>query len=71
MEAEQELPPMMQLAFARNPGARAGWQQMSEVRRRGLLLAIFYYRTPESRAKRLSKVIEEAVAVGKKKAGQS
>jgi len=68
MDAERELPPMMQLAFARNPRAREGWEQMSAIRRRGLLLAIFYYRAPESRAKRLAKVMEEAVAVAEKKA---
>ena len=68
MEAERELPPMLQLAFARNPRAREGWEQMSPIRRRGQLLAIFYYRTPESRARRLSKVIEEAAALAEKKA---
>jgi uncharacterized protein YdeI (YjbR/CyaY-like superfamily) len=67
MEAERELPPMLQVAFARNPRAREGWEQMSAVRRRGQLLAIFYYRTPESRARRLSKVIEEAAALAEKK----
>ena len=68
MEAERELPPMLQLAFARNPRAHEGWKQMSPIRRRGQLLAIFYYRTPESRARRLSKVIEEAAALAEKKA---
>jgi len=67
MEAERELPPMLQVAFARNPRAREGWEQMSAIRRRGQLLAIFYYRTPESRARRLSKVMEEAVALAEKK----
>ena len=67
MEAEIELPPMIQLAFARNPRAHAGWEQMSTLRRRGLLLAIFYYRNPESRAKRLQKVVEEAAALAEKK----
>jgi uncharacterized protein YdeI (YjbR/CyaY-like superfamily) len=71
MEAERELPPMLQVAFARNPRAREGWEQMSAVRRRGQLLAIFYYRTPESRARRLSKVIEEAAALAEKKASKS
>jgi len=68
MEAERELPPMIQLAFTRNPRAREGWEQMSPIRRRGQLLAIFYYRTPESRAKRLAKVVEEAAALAEKKA---
>ncbi len=68
MEAERELPPIMQLAFARNPRAREGWELMSPVRRRGLLLAIFYYRTPDSRARRLDKAIEEAATLAEKKA---
>jgi uncharacterized protein YdeI (YjbR/CyaY-like superfamily) len=70
MEAERELPPMIQLAFARNPRAREGWEQMSVIQRRGLLLAIFYYRTPEGRTKRLAKVVEHAAAHAEKKAGK-
>ena len=54
MEAERELPPMIQLAFARNPRAREGWEQMSAIQRRGNLLAVFYYRTTEGRARRLA-----------------
>ena len=62
MEAEQELPPILKAAFARDPRAFEGWQRMSPLRRRGQLLAIFYYRTPEARDRRLAKVLEEAVA---------
>ena len=40
------------------------------ARRRGQLLAIFYYRTPEARARRLAKVVEEAAALAEKKADQ-
>ena len=43
---------------------------MSASRRRGQLLAIFYYRTPEARARRLAKVVEEAAALAEKKADQ-
>ena len=68
MEAERELPPIMRLAFARNPQAREGWDKMSPLRRRGELLAIFHYRTPESRARRLARVVEEAAALAEKKA---
>lgn len=60
MEAELELPPLLRVAFARNPRAAQGWERMSTLRRRGHLMAIFYYRTPESRARRLEKVLEEA-----------
>jgi uncharacterized protein YdeI (YjbR/CyaY-like superfamily) len=71
MEAELELPPMIQRAFSRNPQALAGWNLMTPARRRGLLLAIYYYRTPESRARRLAKAVEEAESVaGKRPHGQ-
>ena len=70
MEAEKELPPVLQVAFARNPRAREGWEQWSPTQRRGQLLAIFYYRTPDSRAKRLAKVVEEAAAYADKKAAK-
>ncbi len=60
MEAERELPPLMQVAFARNPRARAGWEQMSGARRRMHLFAIFYYRDPEARARRVVKAVEDA-----------
>lgn len=59
MEAEKDLPPLIKLAFRNNPLARARWEQVSPRRRRGHLLAIFYYRTPESRTRRLAKVIDE------------
>jgi uncharacterized protein YdeI (YjbR/CyaY-like superfamily) len=70
MEAERELPPAMQQAFARNALAREGWIQMSQGRRRGELLAIFHYRTPESQARRLAKAIEQAEALAEKKSGR-
>ncbi len=62
MEAERELPPALQLAFARDGRALQGWQRMSPSRRRGQLLAIFYYRSPEARARRIDKVVQEAAA---------
>jgi uncharacterized protein YdeI (YjbR/CyaY-like superfamily) len=71
MEAERELPPLLQLAFARNPRARQGWEQMAPGRRRGHLLSIFYYRTPEGRANRIAKLLEDAAALAEKKADRS
>src|SRR6202171_1365592 len=44
MDAERELPPILQVAFARQPRAREGWDDMSVSRRRGHLFGIFYYR---------------------------
>lgn len=70
MDAEYALPPVLQLAFARKPRALEGWEQMSASHRRGQLLAIFYYRTPESRARRIDKVLNEASAFAERKREQ-
>ena len=67
MEAEHELPPVLQLAFARDPRALAGWKRMSPSHRRGHLFAIFYYRTPEARSHRIEKTLQEASAFAERK----
>jgi hypothetical protein len=43
---------------------------MSPTRRRGNLLAIFYYRTPEARDRRIAKIIEEALSFAERKTKQ-
>ena len=68
MEAERDLPPMIEMAFRQNPRARERWEGMSASHRRRHLLAIFYYREPEARMRRLAKVIEEML-VGKAEPG--
>jgi uncharacterized protein YdeI (YjbR/CyaY-like superfamily) len=70
MEAERELPPVLKLAFTRDPRALEGWDLMSPGHRRGLLIAIFYYRSPEARSRRIQKVVEEAMALAEKKSHQ-
>jgi hypothetical protein len=70
MEAERELPPILKLAFAREPRALAGWQRMSPSHRRGHLLAVFYYRTPEARDRRIAKTIEDALAFADRKSSR-
>jgi uncharacterized protein YdeI (YjbR/CyaY-like superfamily) len=67
MEAERELPPAIKLAFSRDPRALEGWQLMTPLHRRHLLLAIFYYRSPEAQSRRMEKVVAEAVALAEKK----
>jgi uncharacterized protein YdeI (YjbR/CyaY-like superfamily) len=62
MEAELDLPPILKLAFARDPRAYLGWQSMTPLQRRGHLLGIFYYRSPEARDCRIAKMMEEALA---------
>lgn len=67
MEAEQDLPPILKAAFARDPRAFEGWQRMSPTHRRHQLLSIFHYRNPESRDRRVTKMMEEAVALAERK----
>lgn len=67
MEGERELPPILQMQFTSHPQARTGWQAMTPVQRRGHLLGIFCYQSPESREKRALKAVEEALKVAKSK----
>jgi uncharacterized protein YdeI (YjbR/CyaY-like superfamily) len=67
MEAVHDLPPALNIAFAREPRALEGWQQMSPSLRWRMLFAIFYYRTPEARSRRIEKVVQEAVALAERK----
>ena len=70
MDAERELPPVLQVAFARHPHAREGWDAMSLSRRRGHLFGIFYYRTPDGRARRIDKMLDDARAVAEKQSNR-
>jgi uncharacterized protein YdeI (YjbR/CyaY-like superfamily) len=63
MDAERDLPPVLQVAFASHQRARDGWDAMSVSRRRGHLFGIFYYRTPEAQARRIEKMLEDATAL--------
>jgi len=62
MEGERELPPVLEAAFRVRPKARAGWEKMTPTQRRGELMAVFHYQTPESRQKRVAKVVEACLA---------
>jgi len=70
MEAERELSPILQVAFARHrdrhPSAREGWNSMSVARRRGHLFGIYYYRTPDAQARRIEKMLDDATALAEK-----
>jgi uncharacterized protein YdeI (YjbR/CyaY-like superfamily) len=63
MEGEKILPPILQVAFRREPLAHAGWKAMTVVQRRGHLLGIFYYQSPEARERRAQKAVAEALRV--------
>lgn len=63
MEGEKELPPVMEVAFRNVPAARKGWEAMTAAQRRGNLMAVFYYQSPEAREKRVRKVVEDCLKV--------
>jgi Bacteriocin-protection, YdeI or OmpD-Associated/Domain of unknown function (DUF1905) len=60
MEGERELPPVVAAAFRERPKAKAGWAKMTPLQRRGELMAVFYYQTPEARQKRVDKLCDAA-----------
>jgi uncharacterized protein YdeI (YjbR/CyaY-like superfamily) len=61
MEAENELPPMIRLALARNPEAAERWQRMTLSQRRSHLLGIFGSRNPQSRQRRIEKAVAQMI----------
>lgn len=70
MEAERRLPPLIERSLAQNPLARQGWQLMPPGARRSHLMGIFYYRDPQSRARRLAKAVEAMVEYAEKRDGK-
>jgi uncharacterized protein YdeI (YjbR/CyaY-like superfamily) len=71
LEAEHELPPILQIEFNRNPKACAGWEKMPRGHRRSHLMGIFGYKNPDSRARRVAKAVQEMVAYAEKRKNQS
>jgi uncharacterized protein YdeI (YjbR/CyaY-like superfamily) len=65
MEAEIELPPLLQQAFRQNPEASARWQRMTPVHRRRRLLSVFYYKTHDARLRRIDQLMNELTGRGK------
>ena len=66
IEAERDLPPLIQTALAKSRVAREGWERMTPIQRRSHLMGIFYYRTPDARACRLQKAMEAARQVAER-----
>ena len=71
MDGEREIPPILEAAFRSQPKARAGWHAMTPVQRRGHLLGIFYYQSPESRQKRARKAVDDALRIAARDADAS
>jgi uncharacterized protein YdeI (YjbR/CyaY-like superfamily) len=63
MESEKVLPPILEVAFGRNPKARKGWEAMTALQRRGHLMGVFYYQSPEAREKRVGKLVEDCLRI--------
>jgi uncharacterized protein YdeI (YjbR/CyaY-like superfamily) len=66
LEAERDLPPLLAVALRQNANAGAAWGRMSPSHRRRQLMSIFYYRNPESRARRIAKCVDELSQRAKK-----
>ena len=67
MEGEWEPPPILRVAFQRQPEAERGWKLMTPTQRRNHLLGIFFVQTVEGREKRAARAVEECVRVGRRK----
>jgi uncharacterized protein YdeI (YjbR/CyaY-like superfamily) len=65
-DGEQNPPPILEAEFARNPKAKKGWERMSASHRRSHLWGIFYYKNPDSRARRMAKAIDQMVEYANK-----
>jgi uncharacterized protein YdeI (YjbR/CyaY-like superfamily) len=68
-EAEEELPPLIARALKSRPKAKAGWERMTAQQRRGELMGVFYYQTPEARERRVGKLVELAERHAPERAG--
>jgi uncharacterized protein YdeI (YjbR/CyaY-like superfamily) len=68
MEGEQSPPPILQVAFRRQPLARAGWDAMTANQRKMNLLSIFSCQSPEAQAKRVDRLMTDAMRVAQRTA---
>ena len=66
MEGEKVLPPVLRVAFQRQPRALEGWNNMTATQRRNHLLGIFYYESVEARERRAAKAVEAALEVAER-----
>jgi uncharacterized protein YdeI (YjbR/CyaY-like superfamily) len=66
MEGEEYPPPILQIAFRRQPLARTGWDAMTANQRRVALLSIFSAKSPEAQAKRVEWALAEAMQAAKR-----
>lgn len=67
MEGERVMPPVLEAIVAHSPKARAAWDRLTPVQRRGHLMGIFYYQTPEARIRRAQKAVDDALRITAKR----
>lgn len=69
MDGETVIPPLLQKAFRRYPGASEGWGSMTPIQRRTHLIMAFQAQSPEARTKRADRIASEAARRIKPKSG--
>ena len=69
MEGKIEPPPILRVAFQRQPEARRGWELMTPTQRKNHLLGIFFLHTVDGRKRRAAKAIENCLEVARRRRG--
>lgn len=67
MEGLIEPPPILRVAFQRQPDARRGWELMTPTQRKNHLLGIFFSQTVQGRQCRAARAIESCIAVARRR----
>ncbi|MGC1424459.1 MAG: YdeI/OmpD-associated family protein [Terracidiphilus sp.] len=67
MEGEVEPPPILRVAFQRQPEAGRGWELMTPTQRKNHLLGIFFPQTVDGRERRAAKAVESCIAVANRR----
>jgi uncharacterized protein YdeI (YjbR/CyaY-like superfamily) len=67
MEGEIEPPPILRVAFQRQPEARRGWELMTPTQRKHHLLGIFYPQTVAGRERRAARAIESCLEAARRR----
>ena len=66
MDGEESPPPILQIAFRRQPLARTGWYALTGNQRRNALFSLFNCVSPEAQAKRVERILADAMQVAKR-----
>jgi len=69
IEGEEIPPPILRLAFQRQPLAEQGWNASTRAQRRNYLLGIVGTQGVAAREKRVAYVLEKCLQVARRKSG--